>query len=197
MKLLRSGWVLALLAVLINLGITAALINAKYGGALKKGAASQGMQAPKFWSFRPEDVDDLIAELKTERAKVATRETELDIVASHIAAEKQELEKTQKDVAAIRDEISAEIPQIQESEKKNLKTLSQTYATISPAAVVAIFKEMDENMCVKILSLMKPDKVGAILQQMSMDPKDDATLKRAARLSDKLRLLNNPPKPQA
>jgi flagellar motility protein MotE (MotC chaperone) len=141
-------------------------------------------------------VDALISELKTERSKLVLRQTELDKVAAHIDAEKQELEKTRSDVAAMRDEITAEMPAIEDSERKNLKTLAQTYSTISPTATVSIFRELDETMCVKVLSLMKPDKVGAILQEMTVQDKDETMLKRAARISDKLRLIRSQQKPQ-
>jgi len=51
-------------------------------------------------------------------------------------------------------------------------------------------------MCVKVLALMKPDKVGEVLQEMSTQDKDDTLTKRAARISDRLRLMKAPPKPQ-
>ena len=63
-----------------------------------------------------------------------------------------------------------------------------TYSDISPTAAVAIFSEMDETICAKLLSQMKPDKVAAILQEMSAEDKDETMVKRAARISDKLRL---------
>jgi flagellar motility protein MotE (MotC chaperone) len=128
--------------------------------------------------------------------KLLQRQSELDKLAAHIESERQELEKTRSDIGAMRDEISAEIPQFQESERKNMKTLAQTYSDVTPAAAVAIFREMDENTCAKLLSLMKPDKVAAIFEEMSQEDKDDTMTKRAARISDKLRLMKNDPKPQ-
>jgi hypothetical protein len=44
---------------------------------------------------------------------------------------------------------------------------------------------------------MKPAIVGAILQEMSLQDKDDTLTKRAARISDKLRLILSEPKPAA
>jgi flagellar motility protein MotE (MotC chaperone) len=199
MKLLSSGWALAALAALLNIATTFGLIYAHRDAILKPAVTAQDAAAaakPRFWSFHAEEVDALISELKTERSKLVLRQTELDKVAAHIDAEKQELEKTRSDVAAMRDEITAEMPAIEDSERKNLKTLAQTYSTISPTATVSIFRELDETMCVKVLSLMKPDKVGAILQEMTVQDKDETMLKRAARISDKLRLIRSQQKPQ-
>jgi len=194
MKLLTSGWVLAVLAALMNLGLTGGLIYCEKDSILHGDtAATAAAKTPRFWSFHAEEVDALIAELKDEQVKMETRQTELDKVAAHLNAEKEELEKTRTDVVAMQDEISTEVVQIQDSEKKNVKTLAQTYASMSPTAVVAIFRDLDEIMCVKVLSQMKPDKVGAILEEMSQD---ETMTKRAASISDKLSLMKNDPKPQ-
>jgi flagellar motility protein MotE (MotC chaperone) len=198
MKLLSSGWVLAILAAVLNIGTTGGLIYMERDSILQKATGAGGKDAlPRFWSFRADEVDALIAELKTERDKLDARQTELDRLGAHIEAERQELEKTRADVVAMQDEITAQIPQIQDAERKNLKTLAVTYSGITPTAVVAIFREMDEMTCVKLLSQMKPDKVAAILQEMSQEDKDQSMTKRAARISDKLRLILAQPKPQA
>ena len=57
---------------------------------------------------------------------------------------------------------------------------------------VAIFREMDENMAVKILSMMKPENVAPILGEMTKAPArpgEESMARRAARISDKLRLI--------
>jgi flagellar motility protein MotE (MotC chaperone) len=196
MKLLTSGWALALIAALLNLGTTGGLILAESNAILHPAGPAGKDVTPRFWSFRSDDVDALVADLNDQRVKLVQRQTELDKLAAHIESERQELEKTRSDIAAMRDEISAEIPQFQESERKNMKTLAQTYSDVTPVAAVAIFREMDETTCAKLLSLMKPDKVAAILEEMSQEDKDDTMTKRAARISDKLRLMKNDPKPQ-
>jgi flagellar motility protein MotE (MotC chaperone) len=196
MKLFRSGWALAIIAALLNLGTTGGLIFAKRDSILHPAGSAGKDVTPRFWSFRPDDVDALVADLNDQRVKLVERQTELDKLAAHIESERQELEKTRADIAAMRDEISTEIPQFQESERKNMKTLAQTYSDVAPAAAVAIFREMDETTCAKLLSLMKPDKVAAILEEMSQEDKDETMTKRAARISDKLRLMKSDPKPQ-
>jgi flagellar motility protein MotE (MotC chaperone) len=196
MKLIKSGWLLAIIAALLNLGITGGLIVVKMNSILHPTAAAGEDALPKFWSFHANDVDALVADLNDQRVKLVQRQTELEKLAAHIESERQELEKTRSDIDAMRDEINAEIPQIQDSEKKNIKTLAQTYSDISPTAAVAILREMDETICAKLLSQMKPDKVAAILEEMSTEDKDETMVKRAARISDKLRLMQANPKPQ-
>lgn len=200
MKMLTSTWGIALLAALLNIGTTGGLIylNRGQASAPELQEAERKAAVPKFWSFRAEDVDALVLELKSERARLVTRQTELDKVAVQVEAEKQELEKTRAEIVAMREEIARKVPEMQETEVKNFKTLAQTYSIMTPLAVVAIFAEMDETMTVKILAMMKPDKVAGILQEMARTrDKDDTMAKRAARLSDRLRLLKPIQKPTA
>jgi len=197
MKLPFSGWALAIIAALLNIGTTGGLIYVQRDAILYGPAGAKATEAlPRFWSFRPDEVEALISELQAQRTKLLQRQDELDKLAAHIEAERQELEKTRADVVTMQNAMSAEIPEIQDSERKNLKTLAVTYAVITPNAAVAIFREMDEMTCAKLLSQMKPDKVGAILEEMSQEDKDGSMTKRAARISDMLRLMLSDPKPQ-
>jgi len=89
------------------------------------------------------------------------------------------------------------ITMISADESKNLRSLAQTYTNLTPKAAVSIFREMDDATAVKILSLMKPDVVGPIFEEMANNAYGDSSLaRRAAILSDKLRLLRSgPPSP--
>ena len=54
-------------------------------------------------------------------------------------------------------------------------------------------KEMEDTTVVKILALMKADIVGPIFEEMSKAATGDAALtKRAAQLSEKLRMMKPP-----
>ena len=193
MKFLTTNWGIAILAVMLGLGTTAGLL---YAGRSAFQPARKEPLPPRLWSFKTEEVDSLIAELKLERAKLDKRDADMDQTAAHIEAERQELEKVKATIQAMRDEIAKEVPELQEAELKNLKGLAQTYSDVTPASAVTIFREMDDVTVIKILSLMKPDKVGGILEQMSHTQDNDISMaKRAARISDKLRLVK-PLKPQ-
>lgn len=194
MKMLTSAWGIAFIAMVLNIGTTLAML-------LPAIAALQDPQidipektpmAARMWGFKTEAVDELINELKSERGKLETDQKGVLAVQSQNAAEREELEKVRAEIVAMRAEIDEQVVQIQEQELKNLKTLAQTYSAMNPSAVVTIFRELDENMSVKVLSFMKADRVGPILGEMSkaMDGSTGESMaKRAARITDKLRLL--------
>lgn len=148
--------------------------------------------APRLWSFQTEAVNQMIAELTAGREKVAADEKNLAALQAQLASETAELAKTRDELKQMREEIDERVIEIQDNEIKNLKTLAQTYATMAAPAAVSIFREMDETMVVKILACMKADRVGPILGEMGrVSPADgiEPMAKRAARISDKLRLL--------
>ena len=106
--------------------------------------------------------------------------------------EKQELAHARADIAAMRTEIDDRVIAIRADEAKNLRTLAQTYTSLSPAGAVAILREMNDTTVVKILSDMKPDVVGPIFEEMSHTASGDGSLaRRAAVLSEKLRLMKS------
>jgi hypothetical protein len=183
--------IVALLAAVLNLGTTAGLIYLK--GNKFNAAAGLLEEKPMpvtLWSFKPGEIDGMITELKEEKQKLDSREIDLGKVEARVKSEKAELEKVRSDIEAMRDQISQTIPRIEESEAKNIKALAKTYSNVKPSAAVTIFKEMNDNTIAKILSFMKADTAGAILAEMSKDQdKEESMAKRAARISDKLRLL--------
>ncbi len=147
---------------------------------------------PRLWNFNGDAVNQLITDLKNGREKLAVDEKNLVTLKSQLDSEKAELGKLRVELEQMRKEIDDRVLEIQEGEIKNLKTLGQTYAAMTPAAAVAIFREMDENMVVKILSCMKVDRTGPILGEMGKGqdkPGEESMTKRAARISDKLRLI--------
>lgn len=142
------------------------------------------------WDFWTIEIDNLAAELKDEKARVAKQAEQLDLRAARIAAESQELEALRGHVEAMRREIGEKVIEITADEAKNLRALSQTYANLTPRAAVAIIRELDDATTVKILSLMKADTIGPIFEEMSKTATPDGTLaRRAAVLSEKLRLM--------
>ena len=193
MKMLTSAWGIALLGMLLNIGTTLMLllpaIAALQDPPLE--VVEKTSMAERMWGFKTEAVDELIKELKSEIEKLDTDRKGVLAVQSQNAAEREELDKVRAEITGMRAEIDQMVVEIQERELKNLKTLAQTYSAMNPSAVVAIFRELDENMAVKVLSFMKADRVGPILGEMSkgVDTSGESLAKRAARITDKLRLL--------
>lgn len=147
------------------------------------------------WDFWTIEIDNLASELKGEKERLHRQTEQLDLRAARLDAEQRELDKVRAELERMRKEISQRVIEINADEVKNLKTLATTYSNLSPRAAVAIIKELDDNTAVKILSLMKPDTVSPIFEEMSRTAAADGTLaRRVAALSEKLRLmkLNKP-----
>jgi flagellar motility protein MotE (MotC chaperone) len=193
-KILRSTWFIAVLALLLGLGTQAAVLGLRL---------SKLEQAPPPVVVKPDEVPDTIAfgftapeiqlmqeELKGRLASVAVREKELDDYDLRLRAERAEIEKLKRDVEKMRTDLAETVTEVQVVEQKNLKTLAATYTSIAPSAALAIFREMDDEMVVKILSFMKPDPVGQILEEMARPTEGRVSnAGRAATISNKLRLL--------
>ncbi|MDB6093981.1 MAG: hypothetical protein JWM32_1543 [Verrucomicrobia bacterium] len=146
----------------------------------------------KGWDFWTIEIENLSTDLKEERARLHKQADLQDQRAARLAAEEKELGKLRADIEGLRKEIADKVIEINADEAKNLRTLSQTYTSLTPRAAVAIFRELDDGTAVKILSLMKPDVVGAIFEEMSRTAGADGPIaRRAAILSEKLRLMKS------
>lgn len=145
----------------------------------------------KGWDFWTIEIENLSNELREERAKLKKQSDNLEQRAARVASEERELEKVRADIEKQRQQMATRFIEINADEMKNIRTLAQTYSALSPAAAVAIIRELDDATVVKILSLMKADVVAPIFEQMSVSAGADGQplAKRAAALSEKLRLM--------
>jgi flagellar motility protein MotE (MotC chaperone) len=144
----------------------------------------------KGWDFWTIEMDNLSNELKEERARLRKQAELLDQRAARIVLEEKEFAKLRAEIETMRKDVAIKVMEIGADEAKNLKTLANTYSTLTPKAAVAILKEMDDVTIVKLLSLMKTDVVGPIFEEMGKSATADNNLaKRAALLSERLRLM--------
>jgi flagellar motility protein MotE (MotC chaperone) len=158
--------------------------------AAKAHAKANPITAEKGWDFWTIQIDNISNDLKEERAALKKRTEVLDQREARLAAEEKELARARADMDALREQIGEKVTEVAADEAKNIRSLSQTYTSLSPKAAVAIFREMDDTTAVKILSQMKPDTVGAIFEEMSKGTDSDVPLARkAAVLSERLRLM--------
>lgn len=150
------------------------------------------------WDFWTIEIENLAAELKGERDHQRNLSEQLDHRETQMAAERQELNKIRSEVEGLRQEIATKVIEINADEMKNIRSLAQTYTTLTPRAAVAIIREMDDTMVVKILSMMKPDVVAPIFEEMSRTAGNDGPMaRRAALLSDRLRLVKSTKAPSS
>jgi flagellar motility protein MotE (MotC chaperone) len=192
-KLLCSTWFLAVLALVLGLGTEAAVFSVR----MKSLEAAAVVVVDEYavpdtiaWSFLTPDIEQMRAELRQRLEAAVVREKDLQDYELRLRAERAEMEKLKRDLEQMRTEIGGTITEVQVAEQKNLKTLATTYTNVSPPAALAIFREMEDEMVVKILAFMKPDPVGQILEEMARTKDGEGTLAgRAAVISNKLRLL--------
>ncbi|MFA5264202.1 MAG: hypothetical protein WC378_10270 [Opitutaceae bacterium] len=144
----------------------------------------------KPWDFWTIEMENLATDLKEEKLRLRQREEAMVAREARMAVEQQELEKTRMQIENLRSAIDQRLIEVTEGETSNLKRLAQSYTALSAKSTVAIFKEMDDTTCVKLLAMMKPETVATVLEEMTRQAAADPNLaKRAATLSEKLRLI--------
>lgn len=180
-----------LLSVGLGVGMTWRPLSALLAKAKVVVPAAETVEMKaRGWDFWTIEIENLSNELKAERVHLKKQAELLDQRSARLASEEKEFEKLRADVEAMRKQIADRVIEIAVDEAKNLRSLSQTYSNLSPRGAVAILREMDDATAVKILSLMKPDVIGPIFEEMSRPAGTDTTLaRRAAMLSEKLRLM--------
>lgn len=191
--LLSKSWVLAVLALAIMLGtqVAAYLLYRDEIFPTKKDVLviKREDPSPIGWSFSSDDLRRLKRELENRLAAVEEKEASLASYEARLQSDRVEIEEIKTEVERMRDTLLKDIVEVEEWESKNLKTLADTYSKLDPDATVKIFNELDDATVTKILRFMKPATIGEILQQMALQEGGNETLiKRAARLSDMLRL---------
>jgi flagellar motility protein MotE (MotC chaperone) len=186
----------AVAGIIASVAVGVTLSMRVLGPLMQKAATPVVKEVPeevkqKGWDFWTIEIENLSNELKDERAKVKKQAEQLDLRASQIASETKELAKVRAEIESLRRDLNDKVVEIKADEAKNLRTLAQTYTTLTPRAVVAIVRELDDNTAVKILSLMKTDIVGPIFEEMSKTATAEGTplARRAAILSEKLRVM--------
>jgi flagellar motility protein MotE (MotC chaperone) len=213
--MLAAPWFIALLAFLVNAVTTAVLLKPVIEEAKQQAAqtaqanevkateekkveaekAAAAVPPPPPWNFKTDAVDELITELKASKEGLLEEMKDLSVLQSQVAAERQEVEKLKAEVVRLRAELDARIVEIQDYEKDNIKKLVSTYTTMPAGSAVPILRELDEDTVVKIFSMMKPEAVSKLLGAMAAlvdkgNPlSEDSPARRAARISDKLRLM--------
>jgi len=192
---------LVLLGLVLGVGTSLAIFWSASTRFVARATAARAAEAAaklpeKPWDFWTIEMENLANDLRDERVRIKQHEEQLTQREARLNAEQQELEKTRKQIEELRAAIDERLIEVTEGESTNLKKLASTYSTLSAKSAVAIFREMDDTTLVKLFSLMKPDSVGPILEEMGKESATDAALaKRAALLSERLRLIKNAQKP--
>jgi flagellar motility protein MotE (MotC chaperone) len=140
-----------------------------------------------FWSRHDPEVDQLIAELREEKQDLAKRQAELRELQARLLAERAELNQITQRVAQLQLEFDQNVVRLKEDEAPQMKKLLKMYLSMSPEAVLNIFKEMDDQTVVKLFSLMKETESAPLLEAMAREGEVQA--RRAATISEALRKI--------
>lgn len=185
-KLLQSSWMSVIVGTVLYLGTTAALwrppqINLpRHIEAIKE-------KAPKpSWEFTNPEVEELILDLKTQKAALALRERQLGELSKRLEAERQEISVVTQTVARLQREFDQNVVRLREEEIPNLKKLAKMYAAMAPESAVSILKELKDEEIVKIFAFMKDSETAPIMELLARQGQADA--KRAAQISERLRM---------
>ena len=201
MKKYAFSALLVMLGLVLGVGTSLAIFWSASSRFVVNAAAARTAEVAtklpeKPWDFWTIERESLANDLRDERVRVKQREEQLTQREARLNAEQQELEKTRKQIEELRAAIDERLIEVTEGEAANLKKLALTYGALSPKSAVAIFREMDDTTLVKLFSLMKPDIVGPIFEEMGKQSAGDANIaKRAALLSERLRMIKNAKKP--
>ncbi len=191
---LTSGWFMALTGSLLYLGTTVLLIRpAQFAGvraalAARAGALAQGNEPS--WRFKNPEFDQWIAELNMEKSDLATRTRQLQEWQTRLAAQQQEFATATQAVYQLQAAFDKNVVRIKAQEVQNLGKQAKIIAGMSPAGAAALINQMDDDDVVRLLSIMKPDDAGALLDALSkLGP---AEAKHAALLTERLRMVLPP-----
>lgn len=187
-RLLKSKGFAAILGVLLYLGVTLAVWRTPSPPppAPEEPSLARKIVNGPSWDFTNPEVDQLVLELKKERAALAERERQLDEFAARIKAEQAELNATTQRVHQLQRELDQTFVRVQEEETANLKKLAKVYSGMTPEGAASILKQLDETTIVKILVFMKEEQTAPILETLAK--LGDAEAKLAASISERLRL---------
>lgn len=141
------------------------------------------------WDFSNPEVDQLVRELRQERAAIAARAKQLDDLAARLKAEQTELHSATQMVHQLQRDFDQSIIRIKDDESTNLKRLAKVYSTMETDGALRILKELDEGTLVKVLSFMKDEQIATMLTGLARSGESEA--KKVAAISERLRLLQS------
>lgn len=197
-RTLQSTWMAVALGVLAYVATTALLLRPDQliaqQRALKASTGEKMELIGPSWAFKNPEVDEMLADLRTQREELKVREQELNDLAARLAVERQEIGTVTQRVATLQAEMDQAFVRIQENELANLKRLAKVYAAMSPEGAAKIMTEFQDDAAVKIFALMKESETAPILELMAKDGPTAA--RRVALISDRLRLLSTAPLPE-
>lgn len=186
-KLLQGPLVSMMLGGLSFLFTLFALVQKPLQDGLHDEPVTEEEAQIQFWTQHNPEVDQLMQELRREKEDIARREAELKKLSAQLQAERDAINQVTQRVARLQAEFDQNVIRLKEDELPQLKKMVKLYGTMSPEGVAAIFKELDDQTVIKLMSLMKEDQSAPMLDSMAKEGPDQA--KRAASIAESLRRM--------
>jgi flagellar motility protein MotE (MotC chaperone) len=143
--------------------------------------------------YRNPEADQLVGELKAEKQKLDDREQKLNELAARLDSERGEISNATASVQQLQADFDKNVLRIKDEEIANLKKLAKVYSAMTPDGAALILSDLDDTQVAKILVFMKEPDAAAILESISK--KGEVQAKRAADLSERLRVAAFRPPP--
>lgn len=186
-KLLTSNWMTLPVSAIIYLAATVAFWKSPVLTPHSTGGNVANTAGPS-WDYHNPEADQLISELHDEKVALDKRKQQLDDLEARLTSEKGDIAAARQSVELLQSNFDQTILNVQQSETGNLKKLAKIYADMTPDNAAAVFANMDDPTVAKILVFMKEPETAGILE--SLAKQGDAQSKRAAALSERLRLAS-------
>jgi flagellar motility protein MotE (MotC chaperone) len=141
------------------------------------------------WDFVNPEADQMMDEIRSARKALETRQKQMEDTAKNIEAQKNELEKAKDSVGKMQKDFDQIVLRVKDDEVANLKRLAKVYANVTPETAASIFANFDDTVIVKLMMFMKDNDTAVLLENLAK--KGDAETKRAAAISERLRLSHS------
>ena len=189
---LTSGWVVALAGGLIYLATTTLLIRPAQFAGVRATLADAKLTPDNdpSWKFKNPEFQQWVAELKMEKSDLDARAQRLQELQTRLAAQQQEFAIATQSVYQLQAEFDKNVVRIKSQEVQNLSKQAKIISGMSPEGAANLIAQMADDDVVRLLSIMKPDEAGIMLDSMSKLGKTEA--KRAAGLTARLRMVLPP-----
>ena len=197
MRFLRTKWAALSIGVILFIVTSWACLQprklvVRAAESLRGGQDAGLPPAGPSWNFQNPEMNEVLAQLQQERQSLDARKASLDALETRLKAEHEEIYSVTQTVWRLRTQLDSMITNIGEAELSNLKKLAKVYSSMAPDSAARILKEMDDQQIVKILAVMRETDSARILAILGQGT--DADAKRAALISNRLRLTVAPTK---
>ena len=186
-KLLTSTWMSALIGSLLYIGASVVFWQTPLPISKEEDhSSSDAIRRGASWDFINPEVDQLLAEIKTEKKSLEKREQQLSEMSLRLQSERSEMNQVTQSVHQSQMDFDKLVLRVQDEEIGNLKKLAKVYAAMSAEGAAAIFAAMDDTSVVKIMIFMKEGETAQVLEALAK--KGPAEAKRAVEISERLRV---------